>query len=684
MIAESPVNLECKVTQIIHLGSHDMFIAEIVGADIDETLIDKSGKLHVEKADLVAYSHGDYIKLGKKLGDLALVICGIIFVIGLFDHIKFLEIFMTSVSLAVAAIPEGLPAIVTIVLSLGVQRMVKKNAIIRRLPAVETLGSASVICSDKTGTLTQNRMTLRRAFVAHQLVPLDGEAPSDSLSLLIQLASLCTDATLITNENGDTVALGDPTETAILTYGEQINIRKAHLLLDMPIIGEIPFDSERKRMTTVHHTGEKFLIIVKGAPESVLPVCTNGHPEEAEEAIGKMAQEALRVLAVAYKLADEAPVDYLPEEMERDLTFIGLLGMIDPPRPEVKDAIAECDAAGIRTVMITGDNVVTAAAIATELGILHPGEQAITGQQLDELDDLELEHNITKYRVYARVTPADKIRIVRAWKKRGEVVAMTGDGVNDAPALKAADIGCAMGITGTEVSKGAADMVLTDDRFSTIVAAVKEGRGIYDNIRKAIRFLLSCNFGELLTVFLAMLLWHEVPISPVQLLWLNLVTDGLPALALGMEPPEKDIMRRAPRRRNESLLPGGLIVETVGIGVLFAALTLVAYRLGMKAGGAEWAQTMAFFVLAGGQLVHAFNMRSSHSLFAVGIGSNPYMLGAFGGSLLLLLALLLPGVRMVFDITLLPPAVIGTVIGLSLIPLVGMELYKLIRWLTKK
>ena len=623
-------------------------------------------------------------QLGKLLGILALAICVIIFVVGLF-FMQALDIFMTAVSLAVAAIPEGMPAIVTVVLALGVQRLVKKNAIIRRLPAVETLGSASVICSDKTGTLTQNRMTLRRAFVGNQFVNLDGVKQAPGLEQLIRLASLCTDAEIIT-ENGAEKLVGDPTETAILSYLRKIGYDKTELLQDMPRIGEIPFDSERKCMTTVHVAGEQTIVVVKGAPEMVLAMCSRGNVDKAAEANTSMADHALRVLAVAFKILDTAPGVYDSETLECDLTLAGLVGMIDPPRSEVKKSIADCNTAGIRTVMITGDNVVTAAAIARELGILHEGEEAITGQQLEALSDEELNENIANYRVYARVTPADKIRIVKAWQKRGDVVAMTGDGVNDAPALKAADIGCAMGITGTDVAKSAADMTLTDDNFATIVDAAREGRGIYDNIRKAIGYLLSCNLGEILTVFVAVLVAHKSPLLPIQLLWINLVTDSLPALALGVEAPEKDIMNRPPRKRTESLFSSGLGIQAIWHGVLFAAVTLAAYFIGANVFANEpLGCTMAFATLALGQLVHAFNMRSVHSLFKVGVHTNRTMLGASGISLALLLAvLLIPGVQNVFSLVPMNAISWLIVVGLSLVPLVVVEAYKGIRYIINK
>ena len=627
-------------------------------------------------------------KLGKTLGFLALGICAVIFVVGLLDGLNVLEMFMTAVSLAVAAIPEGLPAIVTIVLAIGVQRMVAKNAIIRRLPAVETLGSASVICSDKTGTLTQNRMTLVRAFAGEHMVELDGGVP-EGLLALIRLAALCTDGTVRIDEKGTETHIGDPTETAIVAYAMKKGMPRELLAQEHPRLGEIPFDSDRKLMTTVNLIEGQTVVIVKGAPDILLGRCVSGNLEAAEAANEAMGRDALRVLAVAYKYIDDVPVECRPEELETGLTFAGLLGMIDPPRPEAVAAIRECDSAGIRTVMITGDHVVTASAIARELGILHDDSEAITGTALQKLSDEELFENIRKYRVYARVTPADKIRIVKAWQRAGEIVSMTGDGVNDAPALKAADIGCAMGVTGTDVAKGAADMTLTDDNFATIVTAVREGRGIYDNIRKAVHFLLSCNLGEILTVFVAMLLWRETPLMPIQLLWINLVTDSLPALALGMEPVEKDVMTRRPRKKDESLFAHGLGVAAGLQGVLIGLLTLVAYLLGSRsfagvslfapteAANIPLGETMAFAVLALSQLVHAFNIRTSHSLFRVGFHTNKFMVGAFFASLaLMLVVLLIPALQGIFDLTVMTGTQWGIVAGLSLVPLAVMEIAK--------
>lgn len=581
-------------------------------------------------------------QLGHYLGYLALAICGIIFVVGLISGLSIADMFMTAVSLAVAAIPEGLPAIVTIVLALGVQRMVKHNAIIRRLPAVETLGSASVICTDKTGTLTQNRMTLKKAYVGGRLVEL-GSENADGVTPLIRMAALCTDGE-VREENGQLLAFGDPTETAILAYAYQLGMPKDMLMVDYPRLLEMPFDSDRKMMSTVHMVNDRRLVVVKGAPEILADRCVSGVEEGIWQAYDAMGQDALRVLAVGYKYIDDLPMDCTPEDLESGLQFAGLLGMIDPPRPEAMRAIAECKSAGILTVMITGDHIRTATAIARQLGILENDDEAITGEQLAALTDDELFENIRQYRVYARVTPSDKLRIVKAWQRDGQVVAMTGDGVNDAPALKAADIGCAMGITGTDVAKGAADMTLTDDNFATIVTAVKEGRGIYENIRKAVHFLLSCNLGEILTVFFAMLIWGQSPLSAVQLLWINLVTDSLPALALGMEPAEAGIMNMPPRSKKESFFARGLGLEVVLQGALIGLLTLVAYGIG--------GPTVAFATLAFTQMVHAFSARSHRSLFVIGLHTNWYMVGAVIVSIALMLAvLLIPGLHGLFGIT---------------------------------
>lgn len=631
-------------------------------------------------------------QLGKMLGFLALGICAVIFIVGLFSGMRVMEMFMIAVSLAVAAIPEGLPAIVTIVLAIGVQRLVAKNAIIRRLPAVETLGSASVICSDKTGTLTQNRMTLVKVYNGKSIIPLEDAVPESAVAL-IRLATLCTDGT-VRIEDGVPKHIGDPTETAIVAAALKYGLKKDELFAEHPRVAEIPFDSDRKLMTVINLIENQNIVIVKGAPDILFSRCVWENEEDlraAEQANDAMGRDALRVLAVGYKTVDCIPVELLPGEIENGLVFGGLVGMIDPPRPEATAAIRECDSAGIRTVMITGDHIITASAIARELGILKDGSEAVSGTELAALSDEELYHNIRRYRVYARVTPSDKIRIVKAWQREGEIVAMTGDGVNDAPALKAADIGCAMGITGTDVAKGAADMTLTDDNFATIVTAVREGRGIYDNIRKAVHFLLSCNLGEIITVFVAMLIWKESPLMPIQLLWVNLVTDSLPAIALGMEPVEHDVMRRRPRSKNESIFSHGLGLRAILQGALIGLLTLAAYYIGSRVfklngkSNIPLGESMAFATLALSQLVHAFNARSSHSLFRVGFRTNKYMLGAFSASLLLILGvLLIPPVQGIFAVKPMSLTHWGIIASLSIAPLIIVELSKLIQKLFQK
>lgn len=617
-------------------------------------------------------------KLGRLLGILAIVICAVIFVIGLIDGIPLMEIFMTAVSLAVSAIPEGLPAIVTIVLAIGVQRMVKKNAIIRHLASVETLGSASVICSDKTGTLTQNRMTLVKAFSGAAGEPEDiTEDCSPAVKKLLMAASLCCDGSVVF-EGNEVKHIGDPTETSIVYAAHKNGMSKEQLSENFPRLAEVPFDSDRKLMTVVCAMNGKKVAITKGAFDSLAPRCTAGNLERARELNDQMSSQALRVLAVAMREVEELPENPTSENLEHDLIFLGLVGMIDPPRPEVRDAVAECRRAGIRPVMITGDHVVTASAIARDLGILREGDRAITGAELDQMSDGELQSEVKNISVYARVSPENKIRIVKAWQKKGEVVSMTGDGVNDAPALKAADIGCAMGITGTDVAKGAADMTLTDDNFTTIVAAVKEGRGIYDNILKAVGFLLGTNIGEVLTVFFAMLFWRQSPLLSMQLLWINLVTDSLPAIALGREQVESDVMERRPRAKNEGIFAHGLGLRVVLQGVLFAVLTLVGFAVGRAAmGTVEAGRTMAFMVLALTQIVHSFNMRSNHSLFHIGPFTNRYLNGAAALSVVLvLLVSFVPPLAEIFGLTMLTWPLYLLVLVLSLVPLPVLEASK--------
>lgn len=616
-------------------------------------------------------------QLGKYLGLMALLACAIIFVVGIVNGIGALEIFMTAISLAVSAIPEGLPAIVTIVLSIGVQRMVKKNALIRRLPAVETLGSASVICSDKTGTLTQNRMTLTKAYLdgGENAEPIT-ENCSEKIKDLLKLGALCCDGSVVF-ENGEEKHLGDPTETAIVLAAHKNGMPKDAINSEHPRLGGIPFDSDRKLMSTIHQFGDKKVVIVKGAFDMLSARCIKGDLEKAKEMTEKMSADALRVLAIAVKEITEIPTELTSEEIENGLTFLGLVGMIDPPRPEAKAAVATCRKAGIKPVMITGDHVITASAIARELGILEDGDKAITGSELDAMTDRELDEQVEHISVYARVSPENKIRIVKAWQRRGQVVSMTGDGVNDAPALKAADIGCAMGITGTDVAKGASDMTLTDDNFATIVDAVREGRGIYANIKKVVGFLLGTNIGEVVTVFVAMLLWHKTPLLSMQLLMINLVTDSLPAIALGMEAVESDIMTKKPKPKDEGLFAHGFGIRIVMQGFLFGILSLIAYKVGETyTGMVQGGQTMAFSVLALSQVVQSFNMRSDRSIFKIGVFSNKTLNKAALGSILLVLLILFTPARTVFGLIPLTGTLYLVALGLILVPVAVMEISK--------
>ncbi len=616
--------------------------------------------------------------MGKYLGFMALGACAIIFAVGIIDGIPVMEIFMTAVSLAVSAIPEGLPAIVTIVLSIGVQRMVKRNAIIRRLPAVETLGSASVICSDKTGTLTQNRMTLMKVFDARtgNMEAVTDKMPDNSLELL-RYATLCCDGAIAV-EGKEVKHLGDPTETAIIYAAYRNGMTKEGLDQEYPRLAELPFDSDRKLMATVNRMDGKNVVIVKGAFDMLEKRCISGDLDLGRKITEEMSAQALRVLAVAIKTIEEVPAAPTSEELENGLTFVGLVGMIDPPREEARDAVAVCRGAGIRPVMITGDHVVTASAIARDLGILKDGDRAITGTELSEMSDEELDRRVSEISVYARVSPEDKIRIVKAWQRNGQVVSMTGDGVNDAPALKAADIGCAMGITGTDVAKGAADMTLTDDNFATIVEAVREGRGIYDNIKKVVAFLLGTNIGEVFTVFFAMLFWRQSPLLSMQLLWLNLVTDSFPAVALGMEAVEAEVMQRKPKPKDEGIFAHGLGVRIVLQGAMFAALTLIGFHVGWNTTGDLTAgRTMAFLVLSLSQVVHSFNMRSDHSVFKIGVFSNKNLNSAtLLSTVLVAVIAFVPQLADIFGLTQLSVQLYLLALGLAFVPLVVLEITK--------
>lgn len=638
-----------------------------------EAVVTETG-LHTEMgkiAGLILHSETKETPLQKKLSDIgkvlgigALAICGVIFVIGLFQQIPPFSMFMLSVSLAVAAIPEGLPAIVTVMLAIGVSRMAQKNAIIRNIPSVETLGCASVICSDKTGTLTQNQM---------QVVSVAAENPKDTLLF----AALCTN---------DLPIGQNPTERAILEAAANHGLEKAALDRKYPRTGEIPFDSKRKMMSTAHHFGGKTRIVTKGAVDILLPRCTGYiqdgavHPmtESKKRAVlaenARLTGDALRVLAVCYKDSTDSKIT------ENQLIFSGLLGIADPPRPEVLPAVKACRTAGIRPVMITGDHANTAVAIARQTGILQTGDRVLTGNELEKMPQKELEKCVADCSVFARVTPEHKVRIVRAWQAQGKVVAMTGDGVNDAPALQAADIGCSMGRTGTDVARSAADMILTDDNFATIVEAVRQGRGIFSNIKKAVQFLLSSNIGEMLLIFVGLLFGWREPLLPIQLLWVNLVTDSLPAVALGVDPVDRNIMQEPPRPPKKSIFADGLGVSIVLEGAMIGALALLAYSIGLNIFSSTGiARTMAFSVLSLSQLVHAFNMRSKESVFSVGIFKNHYLVLAFlAGAILQMSVVSMPFLTGIFKTTALSALQWGLVALLSCAPLIIVELQKFV------
>lgn len=622
---------------------------------------------------------------GKQLGIGALAICALIFCMGILQEKPPFSMFMTAVSLAVAAIPEGLPAIVTIVLAMGTSRMSEKHTIVRRLSAVETLGGAQVICSDKTGTLTQNRMQVTTWTDYSHREPKN----EDLRETVANLFALCNDCNV-----SDGNLQGEPTEKALGEYAQSMGIDFAALRRDMPRVGEIPFSSARKRMTTLHKTEDGWISVTKGAPDILLEKCAfcmegsgqvpfdSRRKSMARMVNGEMAAQALRVVAVAFRQWSEKP-PLTEEALERNLVFAGMAGMVDPPRPEVKEAVHLCRQAGIRPVMITGDHVLTAEAIGRELGIYQKGDCAVTGAELDEMSDKELETAAETCTVFARVAPEHKVRIVQAFQKRGNVVAMTGDGVNDAPALKTADIGCAMGKSGTEVAKGASDLILTDDNFATIVEAVREGRGIYDNIRKAVHFLLSSNIGEILTIFVAMLLGWAAPLLPIQLLWVNLVTDSLPAIALGMEPAEENIMERPPRKNTGSLFGDGLGGRILLEGVMIGVLALLAFGIGHvyfdQENGYAVGRTMAFAVLSLSQLVHAFNMRGEGSLGKLPFCSNKWLLMAFVvGVALQCVVIMMPPLAGVFQVVPLNGEQWLLTAALALAPLPLVELEKAI------
>lgn len=615
-------------------------------------------------------------EVGKTLAITCMIICGLIFLIGIWKQIPITEMFMTSVGLAVAAIPEGLPAIVTIMLSIGVTKMAKKNSIIRKLPAVETLGCSSVICSDKTGTLTQNKMTVTQIRNAVGLVK------NNDRRFILELGTMCTD-TIESQE-----VIGEATEVAITNAAVEINLRKRDLYDQMQRINEISFDSKRKMMTTIHKIGSKYRIITKGAPDVLIKRCSKYYQSGRIEPIFSkrdalqeqnqiMAEDALRVIAIAYKDVEKLPREINSETIENELTFVGLIGMIDPPREGVKEAVKTCRKAGIKTVMITGDHLQTAKAIAKELGILRKGDLAINGETLEKMSQQELERDIMRYSVFARVSPEHKVRIVKAFQSTGAVVAMTGDGVNDAPALKNADIGIAMGKGGTDVAKNASDMVLTDDNFVTIVEAVKQGRNIYDNIKKAVHFLLATNIGEIVAIFVGLLLGIKSPLLAIQLLWVNLVTDSLPAIALGLEKAENNIMNRLPRNPRKSLFADGLWGKITTEGVMIGMLTLVAFSIGNNLYSIEVGRTMAFLSLGILELVHSFNIKGEESIFKTGLFENRYLVGAFVlGTLLQVVVVVISPLAQIFDVVPLNSVQWLMTVIISILPVVIVELQK--------
>ena len=651
------------------------------------TEVGRIAKMMIDEEETETPMQKRLSKTGQTLGTAAVIICLVIFLMGVLRKGDWFEMFMTSISLAVAAIPEGLPAIVTIVLAIGMQNMSKKNAIIRKLPAVETLGSASVICSDKTGTLTQNRM--RVVTVTDSVKKITDDISKKKF--ILKLSALCNNC-----RYEDRKVLGEPTEKALMEGAIECGESIFNINSDYKRIYEIPFSSERKLMTTVHKMKNgKYISITKGAPDVLIKLCDRVLDRDLERNINSidienikklnnnMAEGALRVIAVAYNWYNEKPLSIKSEFIEKNLVFAGLAGISDPPRPEVYDAVKTCVRAGIKPVMITGDHVVTAKAIAKEIGIYKDGDRTMTGAELNIVPDEYLRENIEKYSVFARVSPEHKVRIVKAFKSKGYITAMTGDGVNDAPALKSADIGCAMGKNGTDVAKGAADMILADDNFATITEAVREGRRIYANIKKSIHFLISSNIGEIITIFVAMCFGWATPLLPIQLLWVNLVTDSLPAVALGMDKADKDIMEKPPVSDNGNIFSGGLGLRIALEGCMIGMLSLLAFAIGHvyfdEGVGYSYGRTMAFAVLSISQLVHAFNMRSEGSIFKINIFSNKILVVSFIVGLILQSAVItVPKLSYIFKVCTLDFDKWLIVFILSFMPIVIVELEKLL------
>lgn len=626
-------------------------------------------------------------ELAKRLSIVALLAGILIFIIDVYVYGEtIIETLMIAISLAVAAVPETLPVIVTLTLAYGVQNMVRKNTIIRRIPAVETIGNTSVICSDKTGTLTQNKMIIQQIWAADH-TPIKATAEFDTAEQkVLEMLSLSSNATIDVTDGEETI-IGDPTESAIIRLLEEKGTTKKALEAKYPRVFELPFDSDRKLMTTIHQVEDGFLSITKGAFDRIPVNFSEAFLAEAERVHDSFAEDALRVLVVAYKKYPEMPTDLSSEALETDLTFAGMVGMIDPPRPESKAAVLAAKKAGIKTVMITGDHIVTASAIAKEIGILTDGDKAITGAELAEMSEADLEKNIRDYAVYARVSPEDKIRIVKAWQKNGEIVTMTGDGVNDAPALKAADVGAAMGITGTDVSKNAADMVITDDNFATIVDAVKEGRTAYENIRKTIYFLLSTNFSQIFIMLIAIILGWGAPVVAVQLLLINVVSDGIPGFFLSREKADDSIMERKPIPKNAGIFANGLGKKMATQAVVFTIVTLAGFYIGQfvtinNSIGASYevGMTMAFVILAWSSVAHIFNVRSDKSIFTIGFLSNRGLFFSAICSMLIILGLaIIPPLANMFFLVEMSLTHWILAFILSMFPLLFVEIQKLIQ-----